>query len=51
MKLTGKLASGDQAVLTKSVKTIVDQVEAMKRLVNDFRTMRGCPQQSSNPSI
>lgn len=43
MKLTGKLAQADQAILTKSVKTIVDQVEAMKRLVNDFRDYARLP--------
>ncbi|MEO8015435.1 MAG: HAMP domain-containing protein, partial [Polaromonas sp.] len=37
MKLNGKLAPIEQALLTKSVKTIVDQVDAMKRLVNEFR--------------
>jgi len=43
MKLSGKLLAADQAVLTKSVKTIVDQVEAMKRLVNDFRDYARLP--------
>ena len=33
----------EQAVLTKSVKTIVDQVDAMKRLVNDFRDYARLP--------
>src|SRR5665811_1252792 len=37
MKLTGKIAPPEQALLTKSVKTIVTQVDAMKRLVNEFR--------------
>jgi len=37
MKLSGKLSGAEQALLVKSVKTIVDQVEAMKRLVNEFR--------------
>ena len=32
----GKLDEAGNALLTKSVKTIVDQVEAMKRLVNEF---------------
>ena len=36
-RLSGKLAEPEQLVLNKSVKTIVDQVEAMKRLVNEFR--------------
>ncbi|MDP3709284.1 MAG: HAMP domain-containing protein, partial [Polaromonas sp.] len=34
MKLTGKVGAPEQALLTKSVKTIVDQVDALKRLVN-----------------
>lgn len=42
-KLDGKLDAPDQAVLTKSVKTIVDQVDAMKRLVNDFRDYARLP--------
>jgi len=36
-KLDGKLEEADQTVLSKSVKTIVEQVAAMKRLVNEFR--------------
>jgi nitrogen fixation/metabolism regulation signal transduction histidine kinase len=43
MKLTGKLAEPEQALLTKSVKTIVDQVDAMKRLVNEFRDYARLP--------
>ena len=43
MKLTGKLAPTEQALLTKSVKTIVDQVDAMKRLVNEFRDYARLP--------
>ena len=42
-KLDGKLEAADQAILTKSVKTIVDQVDAMKRLVNDFRDYARLP--------
>nr|WP_315491157.1 ATP-binding protein [uncultured Rhodoferax sp.] len=49
MKLTGKLVASDQAVLTKSVKTIVDQVEAMKRLVNDFRDYARLPAAELKP--
>lgn len=49
MKLTGKLASTEQAVLTKSVKTIVDQVDAMKRLVNDFRDYARLPAAELKP--
>ncbi|RYF01119.1 MAG: HAMP domain-containing protein [Comamonadaceae bacterium] len=43
MKLTGKLLDAEQAVLTKSVRTIVDQVDAMKRLVNEFRDYARLP--------
>lgn len=43
MKLAGKLGQAEQALLTKSVKTIVDQVEAMKRLVNEFRDYARLP--------
>jgi nitrogen fixation/metabolism regulation signal transduction histidine kinase len=43
MKLSGKVAAPEQAILTKSVKTIVDQVDAMKRLVNEFRDYARLP--------
>ncbi len=43
MKLDGKIAAPEQALLTKSVKTIVDQVDAMKRLVNEFRDYARLP--------
>ena len=43
MKLSGKVGPTEQALLTKSVKTIVDQVEAMKRLVNEFRDYARLP--------
>ncbi|MEJ8815914.1 ATP-binding protein [Variovorax ureilyticus] len=43
MKLSGKVAAPEQTVLTKSVKTIVDQVDAMKRLVNEFRDYARLP--------
>lgn len=43
MKLNGKLAEPEQLVLNKSVKTIVDQVDAMKRLVNEFRDYARLP--------
>jgi len=42
-RLTGKLEPSEQQVLTKSVKTIVEQVDAMKRLVNDFRDYARLP--------
>lgn len=43
MKLADKLAPAELALLTKSVKTIVDQVDAMKRLVNEFRDYARLP--------
>jgi nitrogen fixation/metabolism regulation signal transduction histidine kinase len=43
MKLQGKLQAPDDALLNKSVKTIVEQVEAMKRLVNEFRDYARLP--------
>jgi nitrogen fixation/metabolism regulation signal transduction histidine kinase len=48
-KLTGKVAATEQALLTKSVKTIVDQVDAMKRLVNEFRDYARLPAAELNP--
>jgi nitrogen fixation/metabolism regulation signal transduction histidine kinase len=42
-RLTGKLDAPDEMVLAKSVKTIVDQVDAMKRLVNEFRDYARLP--------
>ncbi|MDP2677096.1 MAG: ATP-binding protein [Rhodoferax sp.] len=49
MKLTGKLGATEQAMLTKSVKTIVDQVDAMKRLVNEFRDYARLPAAELKP--
>jgi nitrogen fixation/metabolism regulation signal transduction histidine kinase len=49
MKLQGKLEAPDQAILTKSVKTIVDQVDAMKRLVNEFRDYARLPSADLKP--
>ncbi len=43
MKLSGRVGEPEQALLTKSVKTIVDQVDAMKRLVNEFRDYARLP--------
>jgi len=48
-KLTGKLEVADEAVLGKSVKTIVDQVDAMKRLVNEFRDYARLPTAELRP--
>ena len=44
LKLEPKLDEPDQALLGKSVRTIVDQVDAMKRLVNEFRDYARLPQ-------
>ena len=49
MKLTGKVGGTEQAMLTKSVKTIVDQVDAMKRLVNEFRDYARLPAAELKP--
>ncbi len=48
-KLIGKLDAQDDAVLAKSVKTIVDQVDAMKRLVNEFRDYARLPTAELRP--
>jgi nitrogen fixation/metabolism regulation signal transduction histidine kinase len=48
-KLDGKLDAPDQAILVKSVKTIVDQVDAMKRLVNEFRDYARLPSADLKP--
>jgi nitrogen fixation/metabolism regulation signal transduction histidine kinase len=37
MKLAGELSAAGQTLLDKSVRTIVEQVDAMKRMVNEFR--------------
>ena len=49
MKLSGKVDATDQALLSKSVKTIVDQVDAMKRLVNEFRDFGRLPTAELKP--
>ena len=49
MKLTGKVGEPEQQLLTKSVKTIVDQVDAMKRLVNEFRDYARLPAAELKP--
>lgn len=49
MKLDGKLGPAEQAVLAKSVKTIVDQVDSMKRLVNEFRDYARLPAADLKP--
>ena len=48
-KLAEKLEPADRALLSKSVKTIVDQVDAMKRLVNEFRDYARLPAAELKP--
>ena len=43
MKLDGKLAPADQELLNKGANTIVAQVSAMKRMVDDFRDYAKTP--------
>lgn len=43
MKLAGKLSEQDAAVLNKGTTTIVNQVSAMKRMVDDFRDYAKTP--------
>ena len=43
MKLANKLEGADLGILNRSVKTIVEQVDAMKRLVNEFRDYARLP--------
>jgi len=49
MKLQHKLEPPEQALLARSVKTIVDQVDAMKRLVNEFRDYARLPSAELKP--
>ncbi len=48
-KLGGKLDGPDQAVLERSVNTIVNQVQAMKSLVNEFRDYARLPSSQLGP--
>ncbi len=49
MKLGPKVDEPERAVLVKSVRTIVDQVDAMKRLVNEFRDYARLPAAELTP--
>ena len=49
LKLDGKLPQAEQALLVKSVGTIVEQVDAMKRLVNEFRDYARLPAAQLQP--
>ncbi len=48
-RLADKLQPDDRALLGKSVRTIVDQVDAMKRLVNEFRDYARLPAAELKP--
>ncbi len=50
MKLEGKVQPSEQAILSKSVRTIVDQVSAMKKLVNEFRDYARLPSAQMVPT-
>jgi len=43
MKLTDKLEGADREMLERSTRTIVNQVESMKNMVNDFRDYARLP--------
>ncbi|HZV92924.1 MAG TPA: ATP-binding protein [Caldimonas sp.] len=43
LKLAGKLEGNDRGMLERSVETIVNQVQAMKTLVNEFRDYARLP--------
>ena len=49
MKLTPRLQGPELLMLEKSVRTIVDQVDAMKRLVNEFRDYARLPAAQLGP--
>jgi len=44
LKLAGKLAPAEREILARSTTTIINQVEAMKNMVNDFRDYARLPQ-------
>ena len=48
-KLEAKLEGADQAMLVRSVGTIVNQVQAMKQLVNEFRDYARLPAAQLRP--
>jgi nitrogen fixation/metabolism regulation signal transduction histidine kinase len=50
MKLAGKLSESDQQLVFKSVRTIVDQVDSLKRLVNEFRDYARLPSAELSPT-
>jgi len=48
-KLADKLPETERALLVRAVRTIVDQVDAMKRLVNEFRDYARLPMADLQP--
>ncbi|MFN4148485.1 MAG: ATP-binding protein [Rhodocyclaceae bacterium] len=48
-KLAHKLAPEDAAILARATQTIIDQVEAMKAMVNDFRDYARLPPPKLQP--
>jgi nitrogen fixation/metabolism regulation signal transduction histidine kinase len=42
-KLSGKIEAEQEEILTRSTKTIINQVQAMKQMVNDFRDFAKTP--------
>ncbi len=48
-KLADKLPEAERALLVRAVRTIVDQVDAMKRLVNEFRDYARLPMADLKP--
>ena len=49
MKLEGHVAPREAEMLERAVATIVNQVSAMKRMVDDFRDYAKIPQATENP--
>lgn len=49
MKLADKLDANDAAMLGRATRTIVEQVEAMKNMVNDFRDYARLPPPVAKP--
>lgn len=49
MKLDGKLEEKDEQLLKKACSTIVNQVDAMKQMVNDFRDYAKLPSANLKP--
>ena len=48
-KLAGKLANGDADMLARGTQTIINQVQAMKRMVDDFRDYARLPTPEVSP--